>query len=101
MNTSQDSASGRWFITPHAVARYRERICPGASYEQALRDLIAWSERAHFVREQNGSQLWRGPRPGKLRFWVSFGRHGLPQLVTVLPAHDKKGPPRLSEGGLR
>lgn len=85
-------AKGRWFITPHAVRQYRER-CPGKrrlGYNQALGELVAASESAHLVRNQrNGSELWRGGKPWRLRFIVCSDRDGLPQLVTVLPGCDR------------
>lgn len=83
------SASGRWFVTPHAVQRYRERIDRRATYDEALSALIAMSEGAHAVREiEPGLWLWRGPKPRRLRLRVSTVGPGLPQLVTVIEAHD-------------
>lgn len=83
---------GRWWISPHAVRRYIER-CPGArrlSYGEALERLIAASETAHFVktRRNSGEELWRGPKPYRLRFVVCRANAGLPQLVTVLRGCD-------------
>jgi len=85
-------AVGRFFITPHAVQRYRERV-PGAerlTYEQALAELIRESETAHFIKPLgNGLDLWRGRKPHRLRFRVSPAVDGrLPQLVTVLRGCD-------------
>ena len=80
---------GAWFITPHAVRRYIERIAPHLSYGQALAELISESERAHFVRADETCEQWRGAKPRRLRFRVARGEAGLPQLVTVLPSHDK------------
>lgn len=45
---------GCWFITPHAVARYRERVRPNCSYEDALEDLIHESEHAHRYYPRKG-----------------------------------------------
>jgi len=87
------SASGRWFVTPHAVRRYIERVDRRASYEEALDRLIDMSARAHRVRSlDDGTELWRvGRTDGKLRFRVRAGVDGkLPQLVTVLFAFDRK-----------
>lgn len=81
--------SGKWWISPHAVQRYIERIRPGISYERALGELVAMSEAAHPVKEiEPGLWLWRGPKPRRLRFRVSTSGAGAPQLVTVLTAHD-------------
>lgn len=87
------SAQGRWFVTPHAVERYRERV-EDVSYADALASLVAESERAHPVREiEPGLWLWRGAKPRRLRFRVSTHGPGLPQLVTVLEAHDGRRRP--------
>lgn len=43
--------AGRWFITPHALSRYRE-IVPGGT----LSDLLTDSETAHPVLPQYGSR---------------------------------------------
>lgn len=82
--------AGRWFITPHAVDRFRERVhwARRFSYAKALGELINASERAHFVRIlDSGKELWRGPKPMKLRLIVapSATPGELPQLVTVRP----------------
>lgn len=83
------SAFGAWFITPHAVARYIERVRPQLTYELALSELIAESKSAHMVKEiEHGMWLYRGAKPRRLRFRVSTREPGLPQLVTVLTAHD-------------
>ena len=82
---------GRWFITPHAAKRYIERVRHGVSYEVALGELIRMSEAAHLVRNQaSGLELWRGPKPQRLRFLVSNEGAGKPQLVTVLFAFDRQ-----------
>lgn len=76
--------TGRWFITPHAVQRYRQRVRE-CSYEEALAVLVDWSERAHYVKQRNdGAELWRGPKPLRLRLVVGKREDGAPQLVTVL-----------------
>lgn len=82
--------AGPWFITPHAVHRYIERVRPHLTYERALSDLIEESRRAHAVKEiQPGLWLWRGGKPRRLRFRVSVMGSGAPQLVTVLTAFDR------------
>lgn len=84
------AVDGAWFVTPHAVRRYIERVDPSASYEGALASLVVLSTQAHPVREISpGVWQWRGPRPGRLRFRVSTHGAGLPQLVTVMRAHDR------------
>lgn len=84
------AASGRWFVTPHAVRRYITRVHPWMTYEQALSAIIKDSMRAHFVRADHGSELWRGPKPHRVRYRIASREAGLPQLITVLPIqfHD-------------
>lgn len=79
---------GPWFITPHAVQRYIERCRPRASYEEALHELVELSRGA--VRKktlESGAELWRGPKPLRLRMVVDRGNGGAPQLVTVRPLY--------------
>jgi hypothetical protein len=77
------------FITPHAVARYIERVRPRLAYDEALRELVEIAKGAHAVKLlPTGLWLWRGPRPLRLRLYVGGREQGLPQLVTVLTAHD-------------
>lgn len=81
--------AGPLFITPHAILRYIERIRPEIDRDRALTELIAIAEGAHPVKEiEPGLWLWRGPKPRRLRLRVSTIGPGLPQLVTVLTAHD-------------
>lgn len=90
------SAAGRWFITPHAVRRYVERIDPRASFEVALATLIDHGERARFLRATTGErgpiEIWRGPRPRRLRFVVAPARSAeeKPQMLTCLFAFDRR-----------
>ena len=81
------NAAGRWFITPHAVRRYIDRVAPDATHEQALSALISHSETAHFVRPRGTVEEWRAPRPTRIRFRVDASGDSLPVLVTVLTAH--------------
>lgn len=86
-------AKGRWFITPHAIAQYRSRACPGLGYEDALADLVQASQTAHFVRPaHDGCELWRGGLPLRLRFVVAPPKSPgkLPVLVTVLRGCDRR-----------
>jgi hypothetical protein len=84
-------ASGRWFITPHAVEQYRQRALRRADeYETALLELIDESKGAHFVKRlASGLELWRGPPPRRMRYLVGPGEGDLPALVTVLFAFDR------------
>lgn len=85
-------AAGDFFVTSHAVQRYKERV-PGArglSYHQALSELIGVMKRSHRVKSLgNGLDLWRGPKPHRLRIRVAPSTAGfLPQVVTVLRGCD-------------
>lgn len=85
--------SGRWFVTPHAVHRYQERVRRGLTYEQALAELINAAESARFVRDtRDGLQLWRAGKPTRARLIVGPGEGGRMALVTVLPAFDGMAP---------
>ena len=77
--------AGRFFVTPHAVRRFIERIDPRLTYEQALAELVGCSERVRRVKELSpGVWLYREGRPRRLRFIVAINGHGAPQLLTVL-----------------
>ena len=84
-------AVGRWFVTPHALARFREIVpIPDSA---ALAALIRESETARFVRVlDSGALLLRGPRPHRLRFVLRSapGPGLLPQLITVLPTFGSR-----------
>jgi hypothetical protein len=86
-------AAGSFFVTPHAVERYRERI-PGKarlSYNEALTELIELTSKAHFVGMRgDGSELWRVGRPTRLRFRVGRSAPGLPQIMTVMMPFDTR-----------
>jgi hypothetical protein len=84
-------ARGRWFVTPHALARFREIVPVGDA--AALSMLIRESEHSHLVRVlESGALLLRGPRPHRLRFVVRASPvpGALPQLVTVLPTFGSR-----------
>lgn len=82
---------GRWFITPHAIERYRMRHRPDISNAAALTELCLWSDVAVLTGPtRTGDQEWRSPDwfPRRLRFIVSptaRSEGDRPQLVTVLP----------------
>jgi hypothetical protein len=86
-------ASGKFFVTPHAVQRYRERVHRGITYEQALSEVIAAAATAHAVKEyRGGAQYYRCSRTfGRLRLLVNNKQPGKPQIVTILPAADNMG----------
>lgn len=88
----EGKAKGRFFVTPHAVHRYIERVHPGISYERALGEIIEAAAGAHYVKDYNSGQYWRGPKPMRLRLIVANGSGGeLPQITTILPASDNMG----------
>lgn len=84
-------AKGRWFVTPHAVRRYLERVRPGLTYEQALAEIIRESWRARPVKPWGRAHLWRGPKPRRLRYIVAPAPRGrrLPVLITVYGGQDR------------
>lgn len=85
------SAAGRFFVTPHAVDRYRERTGQRhLSYEQALGAVIQLSERARRVKPWGrGLTLYRGPKPHRLRLLVNEAARPLPALITIYGGHDR------------
>lgn len=89
--TIEASKSGPWEVTDHAVQRYIERVRRGLPYDQALGEIVYQSHHAHFVKAlPSGLELWRGPKPRRLRFRVDPSRDGgKPRLVTVLFAFDR------------
>jgi hypothetical protein len=81
------AASGRWFITPHAVEQYIRRFARRSTYEEALGALIRESIEARRVKVlPTGAVLYRGSRPRRLRFFLreDVEAPALPILVTVL-----------------
>lgn len=102
-------AAGRWFATPHAVRRFArhalgwlgtdEQELPGALYQRALTEIVRESPAAHFVRRYSQKEgldeadLWRGPKPRRLRYVVAtevVQGDALPALLTVLPMCDRR-----------
>jgi hypothetical protein len=80
---------GNWFISPHAVRRFIERVWPHSTYEEALDHLIEMSKVSKLVRQDHtpGVDMYRTPNQGKkrgIRLLVSRRLPGKPQLVTVL-----------------
>jgi hypothetical protein len=103
------SAAGRWFVSPHAIQRFARHALgwlgedrwalPEALYQQALAEIVRESERAHIVRRYPlkpghvEADLWRGPKPRRLRYVVATqipAGQTLPVLITVLPAFDMR-----------
>lgn len=81
------------------IERWIERFTPRAfreaeRTEEQRAKVRGWildeAERARFVKAlDTGVQLWRGPKPRRVRFIVTVCSEGeLPALVTVLPACD-------------
>lgn len=61
------------------------------SREAAIGALIRATDDARFIRAcDGGHQLWRGPKPLRLRFFVTVCSEGpLPALVTVKGPYDR------------
>jgi hypothetical protein len=89
------TVAGKFWVTPHAVHRYIERVHRGIDYDRALSEIVDASETAHYVKDYNGGQYWRCSRSfGRLRLLVNDCFDGLPQIVTILSASDKSQWPR-------
>lgn len=78
----------RWWVTPHAVARFQERVSRMPT-DRVRRELVEECQRAHFVKVLAcGLELWRGGKPRRLRLRVS--RQGsVHVLESVLFAFDR------------
>jgi hypothetical protein len=107
VETPRAGAVGAFFVTPHAVRRYRDRFVPGLRYEAARDELIRLTTAGTYVERYRGLhamggqlELWRGPRIGpkgkqdrrsRLRFVVGRGGLGvLPQVITVLGGTERR-----------
>jgi hypothetical protein len=85
------AAAGRWWVTPTAIHQYCE-LTGRRDDESTLAEMIDVCEKAHHVRSQeNGLDLYRGPRPLRLRLLVAPARRSdeLPQLVQVLTSSPR------------
>lgn len=81
--------AGPWFVTPHAVERYKHWARFEGSDQEALGRIVNEARRAHHVKKlESGTDLWRGPGPQRLRYIVGPGEGELPALITVMPTHD-------------
>jgi hypothetical protein len=86
---SEEHLIVRYWITPHAVKRYVERVDRQCSPARARAILVDMVQRAHFVKiRANGQELWRGPPPRRIRLLVT--RQGdVMVLESVLFAFDR------------
>ena len=87
-----------WYVSARAVREYAGLAGLDAStvagFNVAELALFDVAERAHLVREQaNGLDLYRGPRPHRVRLLVSPAPRtegAKPQLVQVLPTSPRQ-----------
>lgn len=78
----------RWFITPHAVVRFRQRVTDWTEH-RVRHYLVSQCRDAHRVKLLAcGLELWRGPKPRRLRLRVSRQGNVL-VLESVLFAFDR------------
>lgn len=76
---------GNWYITTHAVQRYRSLYARHSSFQECKVQLIAFSCTARYIKDLHpGIHLYRTGRPQKIPLIVSTRFPCLPQLVTVL-----------------
>jgi hypothetical protein len=92
--------AGRYFVTPHAVERFRERIAPHLSYGQALGAIIrgleettseprpAHSGKGYYVRVR---------RPYAFRALIVPGDGPFPAVATVIRSGAGRGGTRERE----
>jgi len=82
-------AGARWWITRHALARWRERYAPVVAPEQAAAQLAEVSREAIDTRTETprGRAIYVHPDHPTARFIVARERPGrLDALVTILDA---------------
>ena len=61
----------RWFVSPHAVVRFRQRVADWTN-DRVRHYLVEQCRGAHFVKALAcGLELWRGPKPRRIRLRVS------------------------------
>lgn len=61
-----------FYVTAHAIDRFRERMCPGFSFGQARRELLVLSMSAKRTedRTRRGAEIWMATDGAALRFIV-------------------------------
>jgi len=99
---TRNNASGRFFVTPSAVDKWR-RWFPHHSEEDALARLIDLSEEAKAKGEaDNGLMRFRCERPLRIYLLVAPPERGrtLPAIVDLAPPHEGWRPPG-QHGGRR
>jgi hypothetical protein len=86
----EGNIDGPWFITPHALERFVALVGTTGERERDIARVACDAKRAHRVKgTRDGCEIWRGPKPLRLRFIVGPGEGDKPALVTVLPAFDR------------
>lgn len=79
--------AGRYFVTPHAVRRFQERIAPWMSYSQALGTIIRCLEettcRPTPLHHEPGLMI-RVRRPYNFRAVIKPSEEGAPVVATIL-----------------
>lgn len=87
MEEQKTGAEGRFYVTGHAIKRYRQRV-RNVPRDQALRELVEMSSAATCLKTfEDGSSLWRGPNRAvapRLLFLVGPTSEGdLPAIRTI------------------
>lgn len=84
---------GPFFITPHAVIRYQERVDRRCTKEQAFANLCECARTARLAkalpdRDGHKCEQWRGKKPAALRLTVVYSDEpgALPAVVSVKKA---------------
>lgn len=83
-----ESVAPTWVITDHAITRYIQRVRQRATYEQAIADIMRLLARAHLVKDCGDYELWRTPRPERLRIRAVRNGDRL-EVATILFAFDR------------
>lgn len=83
--------AGDFFITPHAVEQFRERIAPWLSYEQALGEIIKELRYANDFRPTQNGKAFYVRTKGKWKFRaIISGGYDRPAVITILRSGKSK-----------
>lgn len=96
--------AGRYFVTPHAVHRFRERIAPGLTYDQALGAIIRGLEEATSEPRpaHSGTGYYvRVRRPYAFRALIVPGDGSFPAVATVIRSGQGRGGRRYRQTPIR
>jgi hypothetical protein len=92
---SQRGAKSAFYITEHAIDRFRERVAPGLSPTHAKRECILLARGAKRTDEKSshGDEVWVAQDGAPVRFVVKTDEQGMRVCATVLGPEDRESEP--------